>query len=314
MEAAEREVLDAAVGDAIRREAAKGGAAVDEALMGLGWLEMLHAEPRDAIDCVFRSLGANAAVASVLDDVVVSALGTKPHADLAVLLPRYGEWDPPETDGLVSARAATAGAVLVVGRAGAELRASTVPISAVELCPVRGIDPDAGLCTAHVHGDRAAATRLDAEAWDAAVAVGRRAVAGQMAGACRTMLELARAHALERVQFGHPIARFQAVRHRLAEAFVAIEALEAALTAADDEPNLMTAALAKALAGRAARTVATHCQQVLGGVGFTTDHPFHRFLKRTMLLEGVFGSADEIVGAVGRRLLVTREVPTLIEL
>ena len=61
----------------------------------------------------------------------------------------------------------------------------------------------------------------------------------------------------------------------------------------------MTAALAKATAGRTARTVAPHCQQVLAGIGFTTDHPFHRYLKRTMVLEGVFGAADDIVTALG---------------
>ena len=107
------------------------------------------------------------------------------------------------------------------------------------------------------------------------------------------MLDLARTHALERVQFGRPIARFQAVRHRLADALVAVEALEATLAAARDEPNPQTAALAKAFAGRAARTVSAHCQQVLAGIGFTTEHPFHRFFKRTILLEGLFGSADE---------------------
>ena len=79
-------------------------------------------------------------------------------------------------------------------------------------------------------------------------------------------------------------------------------------------PSPDTAALAKAAAGRTARTVAAHCQQVLAGIGFTTEHPFHRFLKRTMALEGLFGSADEIVLDVGKRLLATRSVPTLIEL
>jgi alkylation response protein AidB-like acyl-CoA dehydrogenase len=53
---------------------------------------------------------------------------------------------------------------------------------------------------------------------------------------------------------------------------------------------------------------------VLAGIGFTTEHPFHRLLKRTMLLEGLFGSADEIAVHVGRQLLATRRVPTLIEL
>jgi alkylation response protein AidB-like acyl-CoA dehydrogenase len=128
------------------------------------------------------------------------------------------------------------------------------------------------------------------------------------------MLDLARTHAMERVQFGRPVAKFQAVRHRLADALVAIESLEATLTAAWDEPGPMTAALAKATAGRTARTVAAHCQQVLAGIGFTTDHPFHRYLKRTMALEGLFGSTDAIVVDLGRQLLIERTVPTLIEL
>jgi alkylation response protein AidB-like acyl-CoA dehydrogenase len=128
------------------------------------------------------------------------------------------------------------------------------------------------------------------------------------------MLALARSHALERLQFGRPVAQFQAVRHRLADALVAVEALEATLAAAREEANSDTAALAKAVAGRTARTVAAHCQQVLAGIGFTTQHPFHRFLKRTLALEGLFGSADEIVLDVGRQLLATRRVPTLIEL
>ena len=90
--------------------------------------------------------------------------------------------------------------------------------------------------------------------------------------------------------------------------------IEAAQQAAREESNSDTAALAKALAGRSARTVATHCQQVLAGIGFTTEHSFHRFLKRTIALEGLFGSSDEIVLDIGRQLLAKRRVPTLIEL
>jgi alkylation response protein AidB-like acyl-CoA dehydrogenase len=128
------------------------------------------------------------------------------------------------------------------------------------------------------------------------------------------MLDFACAHALEREQFGKPIARFQAVRHRLADALVAIEALDAALGAAWEVRDPMTAALAKALAGRAAKTVTTQCQQVLAGIGFTTEHAFHHYLKRTMLLDGLFGTGEEIVTDLGRELLARRVVPTLIEL
>jgi alkylation response protein AidB-like acyl-CoA dehydrogenase len=204
--------------------------------------------------------------------------------------------------------------MLVVCARGPERSVATVPLADAEIRAVRGVDPDAGLCAVRVSGATAVVGPLDDGAWESAVALGRRAVAHQIAGASRAMLDLARAHALERVQFGRPIARFQAVRHRLAEALVAVEALEAALAAAADEPNPDTAALAKAIAGRTARTVAVHCQQVLAGIGFTTEHPFHRYLKRTMLLEGLFGSTDAIAVELGRRLLARRTVPNLIEL
>jgi alkylation response protein AidB-like acyl-CoA dehydrogenase len=189
-----------------------------------------------------------------------------------------------------------------------------VPATAVEAEVVRGVDPDAGVRSVRIHASASDAVRIDAAVWQSAVALGRRAIAHQIEGASRAMLDLARAHALEREQFRRPIARFQAVRHRLADTLVAVEALEATLTVAREEPGPETAALAKAVAGRTAHTAARHCQQVLAGIGFTTEHRFHRLLKRTMALEGLFGSADQIALDVGRQLLAERRVPTLIEL
>ena len=302
--------------------AAGAGADIDEMLAQLGWLEMLGDEPGDAIDIVFGALGATNATATALDDVIVSALGGKPRADLAVLLPDFAAWDPPgridadelHAQGVATARAATAGEMLVVCGTPPQPWSVTVPMGVAHVRPVHGIDPAGGFHTVRVQGRAPVASRLDPSAWQSAVALGRRAVAHQIAGASRAMLDLARTHAMERVQFDRPIAGFQAVRHRLAGALVAVEALEASLGAAREVPNAETAALAKAAAGRTARVVGAHCQQVLAGIGFTTEHPFHRFLKRTIALEGLFGSADEIVLDVGRRLLSARRVPTLIEL
>ncbi len=320
IDAAERAAMDESVRAALA--GAGGITAVDEALGKLGWLEMLAAEPADAIEVVFGALGATGAAATALDDVIVSALGGRPRADLAVLLPRFAGWDLPgridadevHAQGLATARAATAGEMLVVCGTASHPWGVTVPISLAKVRAVQGIDPAGGFHSVRVQGRATAASRLDLSAWQSALALGRRAVAHQIAGASRAMLDLARSHALDRVQFDRPIAGFQAVRHRLADALVAVEALEATLAAAREVPGPVTAALAKAAAGRTARVVAAHCQQVLAGIGFTTEHPFHRFLKRTTVLEGLFGSADEIVLEVGRQLLATRRVPTLIEL
>ena len=324
IDAEERALLEETVRGAIADACAKPDAAraVDAVLAQVGWLELLSAEPRAAVEIAFDALGRANAAATLLDDVLAAALGAEPRADRAVLLPRFGTWDAPgrigasgiEAHGLATARADRASELLVVCTGEADLRVASVPLALAEVGAVRGIDPDAGLRTVRIAGRAASDRRIDAAAWDAALAQGRRALAQQIAGTCRGMLELARSHALERVQFGRPIARFQAVRHRLAEALVALEALEAALGAAGDEPSTETAALAKAVAGRSARSVAAHCQQVLAGIGFTTDHPFHRYLRRALALEGLLGSADAITLDLGRRLLASRRVPTLIEL
>jgi hypothetical protein len=320
IEAEERALMAESVRGALA-DAAASGADVDATLAKLDWLDMLRDEPDDAIGIVFGALGRTNAAATALDDVLAAALGREPHPDLAMALPPFGGWAPPgsgsgdvQADGLATARAARAHELLVVCSAPSGLRAVAVPAKAAELGRAQGVDPDGAIHTLRVRGRFEDGEPLDPDAWSRALALGRRAAAHQIEGACRAMLDLARSHALEREQFGRPIACFQAVRHRLAEALVAAEAAEAALSAARDEPCPETAALAKAVAGRSARTVARHCQQVLAGIGFTTEHAFHRFLKRTMVLEGLLGSADAIVLDVGRRLLAERRVPTLIEL
>jgi hypothetical protein len=321
IDAEERALMEETVRGALA-DAAASGEDADAVLAKVAWLDLLREQPDDAIAIVFDALGRTNAAATALDDVLVAALGREPCADLAIVLPPFAAWGAPgrveggelRAEGLATARAARARELLVVCDAGSEPRTAVVPRTAAELRPVHGVDPEAGLQRVRVQGRAGGAAPLDLAAWARAVALGRRSIAHQIAGTCRAMLDLARRHALEREQFGRPIARFQAVRHRLAEALVAVEALEAALSAARDEPGAETAALAKAAAGRASRTVARHAQQVLAGIGFTVEHPFHRLLKRAMVLEGLFGSADEIVLDAGRRLLAERRVPTLIEL
>lgn len=322
IDAGEREAMTRAVRAAIADVGASGGS-VDGALTALGWCAMLADAPGDAIAIVFRELGLANAASSALDDVLASVLGVAPRADLSVVLPPFGAWDAPgaleahgavSARGLATARIASAAEVLVVCGDADEARAAIVPVADAAHEEIRGIDPAAGFRSVRVQGRASSVASLVRDAWPSAIALGRRALAHEMAGACRTMLDLARDHALARTQFGRPVARFQAVRHRLAEALVAVEALEAALGAAHDEPCSPTAELAKAIAGRASATVVKHCQQVLAGIGFTTEHAFHRHAKRVLVLDGLLGSADRIVLDVGRRLVAERRVPALIEL
>jgi hypothetical protein len=143
------------------------------------------------------------------------------------------------------------------------------------------------------------------------LAASRVALGWWLLGTGRAILDLAREHALQRLQFGRPIASFQAVRHKLAETVVALDGAEATLTAAHDE---LTASLAKAAAGQAALTAARHCQQVLGGLGFTAEHSLHRHIKRALVLDGLLGNARQLTHEAGRLLIENRSAPRLVHL
>jgi hypothetical protein len=146
------------------------------------------------------------------------------------------------------------------------------------------------------------------------LAAGRRALGWWMVGTSRAMLSLARQHAVDRVQFGRPVASFQAIRHRLAETLVVIEGAEATLQAAADESDDLGALLAKAAAGQAALTAARHCQQVLGGIGFTAEHELHRHVKRSLIFDGLLGSARELTREAGAMLRAKGFAPRLAQL
>ncbi|GBE67588.1 acyl-CoA dehydrogenase [Mycobacterium sp. MFM001] len=143
------------------------------------------------------------------------------------------------------------------------------------------------------------------------LAAGRHALGWWLVGAGRAMLSLARQHALDRVQFGRPVASFQAIRHRLAETLVAVEGAEATLLAASDDLGCL---LAKAAAGQAALTAARHCQQVLGGIGFTAEHELHRHVKRALVLDGLLGSTRELTKEAGAILRANGAAPRLAQL
>jgi len=299
------------------------GAALDAALDDLGWTDALEAEPRVAIASLFGLQGRSNVTSGALARVVAGALAL-PSAGVAPVLPAFGGTAPPGTvggdglavDGLALAGRADAEDLVVVAADGDTLRAVRLPGDALHLRVVGGIDPSLGLVavTGGAGWSPGDGDEVAPERWDAAVAVGQLAVAHELVGASRTMLGLARAHALERVQFGQAISGFQAVRHRLAETLVAIEMAEAVIDAAWMDGSPVTAAMAKAVAGRGAKTTARHCQQVLAGIGFTAEHAFHRYVRRTMVLDGVLGSTSVLTRALGTEMIETRTLPRLLPL
>jgi len=251
------------------------GAELDAALDDLGWADMLSDMSEVAVPLVFRLLGETGSHASVLNDVVLQN-ADRELAETPPLPYAGGGW-------VVWDRGSASEAT---GDAGASTD------SALGGLPLRRVD----------------------EGEQFRLGEARRAVSWWLVGSARAMLALARQHALDRAQFGKPIASFQAVRHRLAETLVAIEGAEATLSLPGvDNPDL-TALLAKAAAGRAALTAAKHCQQVLGGIGFTAEHDLHHHVERALVLDGLLGSSRELTRKAGAGLRARGSVPRLAQL
>ncbi|MDP6953989.1 MAG: acyl-CoA dehydrogenase [Alphaproteobacteria bacterium] len=129
--------------------------------------------------------------------------------------------------------------------------------------------------------------------------IGAAVRAAQMTGALETVLDIAVTYAGERVAFGRPISRFQAVQHELAklagETAAAIAASGAAAmaiseSAAFDERLFFEIASAKVRVGEAARDGAAIAHQVHGAIGFTEEHVLQRFSRRMLAWRDDFGS------------------------
>jgi alkylation response protein AidB-like acyl-CoA dehydrogenase len=137
-------------------------------------------------------------------------------------------------------------------------------------------------------------------------------------GGAAWCVETAAAYAAVREQFGQPIGRFQAVKHRCADLLCALERARAATwdaLRADGDEELLAVALAAALAPEAYATAAKGCLQVLGGIGFTWEHDVHLHLKRALATRAQVGAAARHRGTVlamaraGARRTVTVDLP-----
>jgi acyl-CoA dehydrogenase len=133
--------------------------------------------------------------------------------------------------------------------------------------------------------------------------------AAQMAGAMERALDLSTRYANDRVQFGRPIGKFQAVQQQLA---LAAEEVAAALVAAESAARFLVegrpaaafaAAAAKIRAGIAAGKVAEIAHQVHGAIGFTHEHSLHRLTRRLWSWRDEFGSESFWSRELGRRIL-----------
>jgi alkylation response protein AidB-like acyl-CoA dehydrogenase len=161
----------------------------------------------------------------------------------------------------------------------------TRPMSRVELDGV-SVEPQ------QILGEAGAAAAAVAGALDRA----RIALASEALGGAERVLEMTTAYVKERMQFGRPIGSFQAIKHRLADMMIEVEAARSAAwyaaCVADERPEELAeaAAIAKSYCCDAFFDCAANAIQLHGGIGFTWEHDVHLYFKRARATAMLLGS------------------------
>ncbi|MBV6423978.1 MAG: Acyl-CoA dehydrogenase FadE27 [Steroidobacteraceae bacterium] len=167
---------------------------------------------------------------------------------------------------------------------------ATRPIAEVRLTAVR-VDESACLARGATV-DRA----LDRSRQLAAVVL-----ASEQVGVAQQCLDLTVAHLAQRVQFGKPLATFQALKHRCAQMMVDLELARSAVLGAareldggpDEGRRLRLTTMARSLADDAARYCTQEAIQLHGGVGFTWEYDPHLYFKRAQAARSWLGTPAE---------------------
>ena len=200
--------------------------------------------------------------------------------------------------------------LVVLAKNGRAHHVALVPQGVAKVTPGSNLagEPRDRLVFDHVSLSAASVARA-AKGVDAAALYARGALvrAALMAGALDHVLDLAVRYASERVQFGRPIGRFQAVQQQLAvlaghcaAAGKAVDAAYEVLEAGGDAG--LKIAVAKARVGEAAGIGAGIAHQVHGAIGFTHEHTLHYSSRRLWSWRDEFGSESHWQIEIGRRL------------
>jgi alkylation response protein AidB-like acyl-CoA dehydrogenase len=155
--------------------------------------------------------------------------------------------------------------------------------------------PQATVRLDHAPGRRVGGFSTCAQVIDPVLDAAVTGLACEQSAASQFLLELTVAHCKTRYQFGQPIGSFQAIQHRLADLAILVDtsvsAVEYAVWAAADEPERWreAASIAGFVCAEAMYTAAAETIQLHGGIGFTWEHPAHRYYRRALASRSQFG-------------------------
>ncbi len=117
----------------------------------------------------------------------------------------------------------------------------------------------------------------------------------EMVGAAETVFDFTVEWAFDRYSFGRPLASYQELKHRFADMKMWLEASHGLATAlareVDAEADAReTASAAKAYAGAYLAELVQDCLQIHGGIGLTSDHDIHLYLRRVTVDRSTYGT------------------------
>ena len=180
-----------------------------------------------------------------------------------------------------------------------------VPQAQMEVVPLHGID-----ATRPIGALRLAGVEVDAEralgepgscagTLSGALEEATVALAAEMVGTSQAIFDIVHRYVGEREQFGVKIGSFQAIKHKLANMYVALESARAttyfaaAALEEGDERATLAVSMAKAAAGDCQKLLAQEGIQCLGGIGYTWEHDMHLYVKRQKAQAALLGTAAQ---------------------
>jgi Acyl-CoA dehydrogenase, C-terminal domain len=281
-------------------------------LAELGWDEVVADDASTALRTLFEIKGETVSSADALTPTLARHLakltGDPTLAKATVALPSpYGasrcDGDVLTVDAVVLSRPATT-LVVAVGD-----RMAMVSAERLSSTPMQGTDETLGLL--RVTGTASGCTWIDGATWTQLETHARWLLACELVGIGRHVVGAAVEYTKVRVQYGKPIGVFQALQHRLASAHVAVVGASHVAAEAGVSGDAWVALVAKCVAGRAAEDACTQAQQCYGAIGFTWEHEFHRYLRRTYVLDQLLGNWRMLEHEIGMQLQGSGVVPRI---
>jgi hypothetical protein len=272
---------------------------VAPALAEFGWRELAETDEAFAFIALFEEQGSLCADTEALDAVTASLAGLEEPASVVwprgTVPPDAEVGNPLEVFGVALRSVAGADRAVLAPTAGG---LHEVADPEVDEQPLGGMAAEYRWVRVRVRGS---VSRRVAD-WAEVERRSRLALASELVGVARRILEVASNQVSTRRQFGRTIGSNQSVRFRMSESYAETVGAASLIMAAWEDGSAGSAAWAKAVAADAHDTVAKHAMQVCGAIGLSGEHPLPGLVRRGLALDAVLGPSRELHAQVAAAL------------